>query len=410
MDHLPFTTAVRTAQFQDLGDVHCEPIAMTAAYVFRSAADAAQKFSGAAPGNVYSRFSNPTVQALERRIAAMERAESAVAFSSGMAAIVAMAHAWVSTGSNIVCSRDVFGTTLAAFRQYFGKLGIEVRVVDLTDLAQWAAAIDDATAFAFMETPSNPLQSVGDIAAVSLLARARGALLVVDNTLLTPYQQHPLRLGADVVMHSAGKYMDGHGRVVAGVVVGADRLMADLRGVLRVTGASLGAMDAWLLLKSLETLHLRMTAISANAMQLARWLKAAPAVVDVAYTGLATHPQHALAVAQQSGYGGVLSFRVAGGREAAWAVVDALRLISIATSIGDTRSMITHPASTTHGRLSLAERQHAGIGEDLLRLSVGLENVSDLMEDLNRAMDRLPEHEPAAAVAAVTQRDFAPLS
>ncbi len=395
MDHQPFTTAVRTGQFPDLSDAHCEPVAMTAAYVFASAADAARKFSGAAPGNVYSRFSNPTVQAFERRLAAMERAEAAVAFSSGMAAIAAMAHAWVTMGSNIVCSRDVFGTTLTAFRHYFGKLGVTLRLVDLTDLAQWDAAIDDRTAFVFMETPSNPLQSVGDIAAIGLLAHARGALLVVDNTMLTPYQQNPLALGADVVMHSAGKYMDGQGRVVAGVAVGPDRLMADLRGVLRATGASLGAMDAWLLLKGLETLHLRMAAISASALQLARWLRASPKVTAVAYTGLPAHPQHLLAVSQQSGYGGVLSLRVAGGREAAWSVVDGLRLISIATSIGDTRTMITHPASTTHGRLSLAERQHTGIGEDLLRLSVGLENVSDLMEDLDQALQALPDEEPA---------------
>lgn len=392
-----FTQAVRVGQYQDLASAHCEPVAMTAAYVFASASDAAKNFSGDTRGNVYSRFTNPTVQAFEQRIAAMEQAEAAVAFASGMAAIVAMAHAWVVAGRDIVCSRDVFGTTLTAFRHYFGKLGVVVRVVDLTDLAQWEAAIDDRTAFVFLETPSNPLQSVGDIAAIARIAHACGALLVVDNTLLTPVQQSPLRLGADVVMHSAGKYLDGHGRCVAGVAAGSERLMGDLRGVLRVTGATLGAMDAWLLLKSLETLPLRMAAIGGNALQLAQWLDASPKVHAVTYTGLARHPQHALALRQQSGHGGVLSFRVGTGRAQAWSVVDALRLISIATSIGDTRTLVSHPASTTHGKLPPAELRRTGIGEDLLRLSVGLENVADLMDDLDQALAVVPAADESVA-------------
>lgn len=392
MGHQPFTKAVRVGQYLDLTSAHCEPIAMTAAYVFSSASDAAAKFSGKSRGHVYSRFSNPTTQAFEKRIAAMEHAEDAVAFSSGMAAITAITHAWATAGNNIVCSRDVFGTTLSLFRHYFGKLGIEVRVVDLIDLKQWESAIDERTAFAFMETPSNPLQSVGDIGAVAGLAHACGTLLVVDNTMLTPLLQSPFRLGADVVLHSAGKYLDGHGRCVAGVVVGPERRMADLRAVLRATGATLGAMDAWLLLKSLETLHIRMAAICNNALRLANWLQRLPKVRGVSYTGLGSHPQRSLVEQQQAGHGGVLSFRVGSGRADAWAVVDRLRLISIATSIGDTRSMITHPATTTHCRLQPAELHSAGIGENLLRLSIGLEDVADLMDDLNQAITAIPDH------------------
>lgn len=263
--------------------------------------------------------------------------------------------------------------------------------MDLTALVQWEAVIDERTAFVFMETPSNPLQGVGDIASVGILAHSFGALLVVDNTLLTPIQQSPLKFGADIVMHSAGKYLDGHGRCVAGVVVGPERLMNDLRGVLQVTGATLSAIDAWLLLKSLETLHLRINAISSNALQLANWLSTLTQVHMVAYTGLSSHPQHALVMRQQVGYGGVLSFRVGSGREDAWSVVNGLKLISIATSIGDTRTMITHPSSTTHRKLPVAELRFSGIGEDLLRLSVGLENVGDLMEDLDQAITSISQ-------------------
>lgn len=389
------TRAVRVGQYPDLADAHCEPVAMTSAYVFASAAEAAGRFAGTTRGNVYSRFTNPSVRAFEQRLAALEDAEDCVAFASGMAAIVGIAHAWLSQGQNLVCSRDVFGTTLTAFRQYFGKLGAQVRLVDLASSEAWQQAIDERTAFVFFETPSNPMLRVADVPAICRMAHRVGALAVVDNTLLTPVQQNPLALGADLVMHSAGKYLDGQGRCVAGAVVGSERLLAELRVVMRVLGSTLGAMDAWLLLKSLETLELRVEATARKTLQLARWLNAHVKVGRVHYTGLTSHPQHALAGQQQSGHGGVLSFEAGASRESAWQVVDALRLVSIATSIGDTRSMITHPASTTHGKLAPEDRLKAGIGENLLRLSVGLEHEGDLMADLHAALTLLPDTAPA---------------
>jgi O-succinylhomoserine sulfhydrylase len=331
----------------------------------------------------------------------MEGAEEAVAFSSGMAAIASVAHAWLSAGKNVVVSRDVFGTTLTAFCHYFRKLGADVRVVNLTRLDEWRAAVDENTAFVFLETPSNPVQNVGDIDAISEIAHALGALVVVDNTLLTPIHQNPLKLGADVVVHSAGKYIDGQGRCVAGVVVGSERLMRDLRGVLRALGSTLGAMDAWLLHKSLEMLELRVSAISQKTLQLAHWLRAQPKVGRVFYTGLDDHEQYALVCRQQTGYGGVLSFEVGCSRESAWTMIDSLQLISIATNIGDTRSMITHPASTTHGKLSPDERQIAGISDRLLRLSVGLENAADLMSDIYLGLASIPSMDDAREFESV---------
>jgi O-succinylhomoserine sulfhydrylase len=380
------TRAVRVGQYPDMSDAHCEPIAVTSAYVFASAEDAAQRFSGAKSGNVYSRFTNPTVRAFEQRLASLEAAEDAVAFASGMAAITGIAHAWLSAGKNVVCSRDVFGTTLTAFRYYFGKLGVEVRVASLTQHDEWKGAIDERTGIVFLETPSNPVQQVGDIESTAAIAHAAGALLVVDNTALTPIQQNPLAHGADLVVHSAGKYIDGQGRCVAGVVAGPERLTRELRSVIRALGSSLGAMDAWMLLKSLEMLELRVRAIGDSAMQLALWLQERRGVRNVFYTGLPTHPQFALACRQQRGHGGVLSFEVGQAREDAWRMIDSLSLVSIATNIGDTRTMITHPASTTHGRLSPEDRRLARIGENLVRLSVGLEHVEDLIADIDGAL------------------------
>jgi O-succinylhomoserine sulfhydrylase len=380
------TQAVRVAQFQDTSDSFCEPIALTAAYVFESAADAAMRFSGVSCGNVYSRFTNPTVRAFERRLAVLEGAEDAVAFSSGMAAIAAIAHARLQTGANVVCSRDVFGTTLTAFRSYFAKFGVDVRIVDLTDLSQWCAAIDDRTSLAFLETPSNPLQQVADIRAVASLVHAQGGLLAVDNTMLTPILQKPLLFGADLVVHSAGKYIDGQGRCVAGVVAGPDVLMEEMRAVTRSLGPTLSAMNAWLLLKSLETLELRVEAIAQSTQKLANWLKDRSEVGAVYYSGFRSHLQRGLAERQQRGAGGVVSFEVGDSRESAWTFIDALRLISIATNIGDTRSMVAHPATTTHGRLTAEEKSRAGIHESLVRLSVGLESVDDLQTDIEQAL------------------------
>jgi O-succinylhomoserine sulfhydrylase len=400
------TRAVHEGHFQDFTDAHCEPVAMTSAYVFESAADAARKFTGAAKGNVYSRFSNPTVRAFEQRLAATEGAEDGIAFASGMAAIAALGHAWLQAGQNVVCSRDVFGTTLTAFRHYFGKLGVQVRTVDLTKLDAWRRAIDADTRLVFLESPSNPMQQVGHIRSIAALAHACGALVAVDNTMLTPVFQNPLEHGADLVVHSAGKYIDGQGRCVAGAVLGSERLVADLRGVLRVLGSTLSAMNAWMLLKSLETLDLRVRAASRSTGTLVSWLGAHARVGRVFYTGCADHPQRTLIAQQQAGHGAVFSFEVGRSQEEAWRFVDALKLVAIATNIGDTRTMVTHPGSTTHCRLSVDERRLTGIGDNLVRLSVGLEDVADLMADIDAALGQVgeaagPQVQPDAAHAGL---------
>lgn len=379
------TAATHIGMTQDLSDAFCEPLAMTSAYTFASARDAWEKFSGQQPGNVYSRFTNPTVRAFERRVAALEGAEDAVAFASGMGAITGLCQALLSQGDNVVCSRDVFGTTITALRTYMGRFGIEARLVELTDLEAWRQAIDGGTRLVLLESPSNPALKVGDIAEICRIAHAQGALVAVDNTLLTPVFQRPHRLGADLVVHSADKYMDGQGRALAGVVTGSGEPMKELRGVLRTLGSSCSPFNAWLLLKSLETLEVRMQRVEASALALARWLGSQPLVEAVYYTGLEEHPQHALACRQQQGHGGLLSFRIRGGQAAAWQWVDALQLVARCTNIGDTRSMVTHPATTTHCRLGVEERQLAGIPDGLLRLSMGLERLDDLKADLCQA-------------------------
>ena len=380
------TQVLRAGQFADYSDSFCEPLALTSAYRFTSAREAAARFGGQEPGNVYSRFTNPTVQVFEQRVALLEGAEGAVAFASGMAALSAVLMAFAANGANIVCARDVFGTTLVALRQYFARFGVEVRVVDLVDYQGWSMAIDANTRLVIAETPSNPMQDVVNIAKLAHMTHAHGALLVIDNTMLTPILQRPLTHGADLVLHSAGKYMDGQGRCVAGVVCGANALMEPLRGVLRSLGFSLSPMNAWLLLKSLETLDLRMKHINASTLALASWLEQQPCIGAVHYSGLPSHPWHKLACAQQSGFGGVFSFEVGAERDNAWSWMDALQLISIATNIGDTRSMVTHPATTTHGRLTPEERRASGIGDNLVRLSVGLESLDDLKHDIASAM------------------------
>ena len=384
------TRAVRAGQHRTPEGEHSEPIFLTSSYVFGSAAEAAARFSGEQPGNIYSRFTNPTVRTFQERLASLEGGEACVATASGMSAILATCLGLLKTGDHIVSSRAIFGSTTVLFDNFLARLGIETSYVDLESPDDWRAALRPETRLLFLETPSNPLCTLGDIAALAELAHAHDCLLVVDNCFCTPALQRPLELGADIVIHSATKYLDGQGRCIGGAVVGdAERVGQDVYGFLRTAGPTLSPFNAWVFSKGLETLALRMAAHSANALQLARWLEAHPAVTRVHYPGLESHPQHALARRQQSDFGGIVSFEVAGGREAAWRVIDATRLLSITANLGDARTTITHPATTTHGRLSDAQRREAGISEGLIRVAVGLEDVEDLEADLQRGLDRL---------------------
>ena len=382
------TRAVRAGQVRTEEGEHCEPIFTTSSYVFRNAAEAAARFAGAMPGNIYSRFTNPTVRSFEQRLAALEGAERCVATASGMAAILATCMGLLKAGDHVVCSRGVFGNTTLLFNNYMGRFGVETTFVPLTEVAAWEAAIRRNTRFLFLETPSNPLTEIADITALAQLAHAHGCLLVVDNCFCTPALQQPFKLGADVVIHSATKYLDGQGRCVGGAVLGSEQLVGkDVYAFLRTGGPSLSPFNAWVFLKGLETLRLRMQAHSANALALAQWLEQQPRVRRVYYPGLPSHPQHALAKRQQSGYGGILSFDLEGGKDEAWRFIDATRLISITANLGDTKTTITHPATTTHGRLNPQQRVEAGIGDGLLRVAVGLEEVEDLKADLARGLE-----------------------
>lgn len=383
------TLAVRAGQHRTPEAEHGEALFMTSSYVFRSAADAAARFAGEVPGNVYSRYTNPTVRAFEERIAALEGAEQAVATASGMAAILAMVMGLCSAGDHVLVSRSVFGSTISLFEKYLKRFGIEVDYPPLSDLAAWEAACKPNTRLLFVESPSNPLAELVDIAALAEIAHAHGALLAVDNCFCTPALQQPLKLGADLVMHSATKFIDGQGRCLGGVLAGPAELMKEMVGFLRTAGPTLSPFNAWLFLKGLETLRIRMQAHCAAAQQLAEWLEAQPGVERVYYAGLASHPQHELARRQQSAFGAVVSFEVSGGKEGAWRFMDATRMISITTNLGDTKSTIAHPASTSHGRLSPAERAAAGINDNLIRLAVGLEAVEDLKADLARGIAAL---------------------
>ncbi len=380
------TLAVRAGQTRSAEGEHSEPIYTTSSYVFESAAAAAARFSGEDPGNVYSRYTNPTVRMFQDRIAALEGAEAAAATSSGMAAILAVCMTQLQSGDHVVCSRAVFGTTTALFNRYMKKFGVEVSFVTATDLAEWEGAIKPDTKLLFLETPSNPLCEVVDLRALSAIAKAKGCLLVVDNCFCTPALQKPLELGADIVVHSATKYLDGQGRCVGGVVVGDKVYIDEIIVFLRTAGPTMSPFNAWVFLKGLETLRLRMDAHSSNALQLAQWLQQQPQVEKVFYAGLPDHPGHALAAQQQRGFGGVLSFCVRGGREAAWTVIDATRIMSLTANLGDAKTTIVHPATTTHGRLSDEEKAQAGITENLIRVSVGLEDVADLQADLQRGL------------------------
>jgi len=387
------TLGVRAGQYRSEEGEHSDAIYATSSFVYTSAQEAAATFAGDIEGNVYSRFTNPTVQAFERRIAAMEGGERAIATSSGMAAILSLCLSLLKQGDHIVCSRSVFGSTVSLFEKYISRTGIETSFVDPKDLDAWRSAVRPNTRMFFMETPSNPLAEVTNIRAVSAIAQAAKAKLVVDNCFLTPALQKPLSLGADIVMHSATKYLDGQGRVVGGVVVGSDTDMEEVFGFVRTAGTCLSPFNAWLFQKGLETLSLRMRAHSDAALQLAQWLEQQPQVERVYYSGLSSHPQHELAASQQSGFGGVLSFEVKSSdtdlKAAAWRCIDATQMISITGNLGDVKTTITHPATTTHGRMSAEARAAAGIRDNLIRVSVGLENLEDIKADLQLGLNAL---------------------
>jgi len=369
---------------------HAEPIFATSSFVFGSAAEAAARFSGDEPGNIYARFTNPTVRAFEQRLAAMEGGESCVATASGMSAILATCMGLMQQGDHMVSSRSIFGSTVVLFDKYLSRFGIETSYVDLDDLAAWEAAIQPNTRILFVETPSNPLTALGDIRALAELAHANDCLLVVDNCFCTPALQKPLDLGADVVVHSATKYIDGQGRALGGAVVGDAKLVGeDVFGVLRTAGPTMSPFNAWIFLKGLETLNLRMQAHSAAAVELAEWLESHPAVSRVYYPGLKSHPQYQLAQRQQRAPGGIVGFEVKGEREGAWRVIDSTRMLSITANLGDAKTTITHPATTTHGRLSDEQRKQAGITQGLIRVAVGLEDLGDIKADLARGLDAL---------------------
>lgn len=383
------TLAVRAGQIRTGQLEHSDAIFPTSSFVYGSAAQAAARFSGEEPGNIYSRFTNPTVQAFEARIAAMEGGERAVATSSGMAAILATCMGLLKSGDHVICSRGVFGTTNVLFQKYMAKFGLETTFVSLTDMDAWQSAVRSETRMLFIETPSNPLCEVADMSALSALSKAAGALFVVDNCFCTPVLQRPFEFGADIVIHSATKYLDGQGRCVGGAVVGPNNLMEEVYGFLRSAGPTMSPFNAWVFLKGLETLPIRMRAHCDNALELAAWLEQQPGIGQVFYAGLKSHPQHELASRQQSGFGGVLSFAVKGEREAAWAFIDATRMISITANLGDVKTTITHPGTTTHGRLSPEDKASAGITDNLIRISVGIESLDDIKTDLKRGLAAL---------------------
>lgn len=383
------TLAVRAGQVRTGQLEHSDAIFPTSSFVYGSAAQAAARFGGEEPGNIYSRFTNPTVQAFEARIAAMEGGERAVATASGMAAILSTCMALLQSGDHVICSRGVFGTTNVLFQKYMARFGVETTFVALTDMDAWRQAVRPETKMLFIETPSNPLCEIADMTALASLAKAAEALFVVDNCFCTPILQRPFEFGADIVIHSATKYLDGQGRCIGGVVVGPNSLMEEVYGFLRSAGPTLSPFNAWVFLKGLETLPIRMRAHCENALELATWLEQQPGVEHVHYAGLKNHPQHELAARQQKGFGGVLSFTVVDGQKGAWAFIDATRMISITANLGDVKTTITHPGTTTHGRLSPEDKLSAGITDNLIRISVGIESIEDLKMDLQRGLAAL---------------------
>jgi len=381
------TLAVRAGTDRSHHGEHSEALYLTSSFVFPDAFEAAERFQGRAPGNIYSRFTNPTVAAFEERLAAMEGAEMGVATASGMAAILSLCLGMLRSGDHIVSSQSIFGSTINLFAKWLTRYGIETSFVAGGDAAAWRSAMRPATRLLYLETPSNPLTEVFDIAALAEVAHHGGAVLAVDNCFCTPALQRPLDLGADLIIHSATKYLDGQGRVLGGAVLGSRALLQDtVYQFLRTAGPTLSAFNAWVILKGLETLKVRMDAQSAGALEVARRLEAHPAVERVWYPGLPSHPQHMLAMRQQRLGGAIVSFEVKGGRESAWRVIDQTQVCSVTANLGDTKTTITHPATTTHGRISAEERAAAGIGEGLIRLAVGLEAPQDLIADLARGL------------------------
>lgn len=383
------TYAVRGGINRSQEGEHSEALFLTSSYIFPSAEEAAARMAEGQPGNVYSRYTNPTVRAFEERIAAMEGSEAGVATASGMSAILSTLMALLKAGDHIVCSRDVFGSTTNLLTKHLSKFGISTTFVALTDIDAWKAALKPETKLLFLESPSNPLCDIADIAALSVLSKEQGAWLVVDNCFATPVLQKPLELGADIVIHSATKYIDGQGRCLGGAVVGSKADMDEVLGFIRSCGPCMSPFNAWVFLKGLETLRIRMEAHSASAQKLAEWLQQQPEVVTVHYAGLKSHPGHELAARQMSAYSGVLSFELKGGRKEAWSVIDSVKLLSVTANLGDTKTTIVHPATTTHGRLSDEQRDAAGISQALIRISVGLEDIEDIKADIRQALDQL---------------------
>ncbi|ADY81625.1 O-succinylhomoserine sulfhydrylase [Acinetobacter pittii PHEA-2] len=381
------TLAIRTGHTRSFEGEHGEPIFLTSSFVYENAAEAAAKFSGQVQGNIYSRFTNPTVSMFEKRLAALDGAERAVATSSGMGAILSVAMAYLKSGDHVICSRAVFGSVVALFEKYIAKFGVDITFVDLCDLDEWKNAVRPETKLFFVESPSNPLAEIADIQALADIAHANGALLAVDNSFCTPVLQQPLKFGADLVIYSATKYLDGQGRALGGAVVGNHQLLEEVFGVVRTLGPSMSPFNAWVFLKGLETLRLRMKAHCESAQILAEWLSTHEKVEKVYYAGLPAHEGHELAAKQQNGFGGIVSFVVKGERKGAWKVIDNTKFISITGNLGDVKSTITHPATTTHGKLSVEAKEAAGIQEGLIRVSVGLEDINDIIGDISRGLD-----------------------
>ena len=385
----PDTLAIRGGGHRTNENEHSEALFLTSSYVFENAEMAAKYFSNELKGNVYSRYTNPTVRSFEERLALMEEGEQCVAAASGMAATLSVIMAFLQTGDHVLCSQDVFGSTRVMMDKYIVKFGVEVTYVALTDQNAWQSAIQSNTKMLFCETPSNPLSEVADLEALAALAKKADALFVVDNCFCTPVLQKPLNWGADIVVHSATKYIDGQGRCLGGAVVGSAELMEQVVGFLRAAGPTMSPFNAWVFLKGLETLRIRMQAHCANAEALAHWLNNHEKVTKVFYAGLETHPGHVLAKKQQRGFGGVLSFRVEGGREAAWRVIDKTKMLSLTANLGDTKTTNVHPATTTHARLSDEDRDAAGVSDSLIRIAVGLEDIADIKADIALGLDAL---------------------